>query len=141
MNTIQGIRSADGLDLFVDGKKLSLEKTLKSGVNHSPTGFNAGYAGSGPAQSAFAIMQKVIGTRKAKYCYQAFKFAFLTVPEYGEASKFEFTLDVKAWAEAYFEDRGFHFCTQCEKEIGVEYLLGEVCLSCTRKNHKKATGG
>ena len=31
-----------------------------------------------------------------------------------------------------------HKCEQCGKDMGFEYLLGAVCGSCCRKNHKKA---
>ena len=34
-----------------------------------------------------------------------------------------------------------HYCEQCKKEMGSEWLLGAVCGSCCRKNHKQAIGG
>lgn len=44
-------------------------------VNHSPTGFEWGYAGSGPAQLALAILADVLGEDKAAITlHQAFKF-------------------------------------------------------------------
>jgi len=47
-------------------------------VNHSPTGFSWGYAGSGPAQLALALCRDVLGrggakTQHALRVYQAFK--------------------------------------------------------------------
>ena len=33
-----------------------------------------------------------------------------------------------------------HKCTQCNKDMGNEWLLGPVCGKCVRENHKKATG-
>lgn len=47
-------------------------------VNHSPTGFEWGYGGSGPAQLAFALCQHVLDdTERARRVYQAFKFAVI----------------------------------------------------------------
>jgi hypothetical protein len=44
-------------------------------VGHSPTGFEVGYAGSGPAQLAFSLCYDVLrDARKAKRVYQQFKF-------------------------------------------------------------------
>jgi hypothetical protein len=59
----------------VTGKKLDLNASLKI-VNHSPTGFCWGYAGSGPAQLALAIMLDYFkGDReRALSLYQDFKF-------------------------------------------------------------------
>jgi hypothetical protein len=48
--------------------------------NHSPDGFQWGYAGSGPAQLALAICLHALGERqraRAVKVYQAFKFAVL----------------------------------------------------------------
>lgn len=43
--------------------------------NHSPTGFNWGYGGSGPAQLALAILCDLLGDEtEAQDCYQRFKF-------------------------------------------------------------------
>lgn len=44
--------------------------------NHSPTGFESGYSGSGPAQLALAICADVLGDdEKAQTVYQGFKAA------------------------------------------------------------------
>jgi hypothetical protein len=43
--------------------------------NHSPTGFNWGYGGSGPAQLALALLCDVLGDdREAVRLHQAFKW-------------------------------------------------------------------
>lgn len=42
-------------------------------VNHSPDGFNWGYAGSGPSQLALAVMLRVFSKKKAVERYQEFK--------------------------------------------------------------------
>jgi hypothetical protein len=47
--------------------------------NHSPTGFEWGYGGSGPAQLALALLADHLGnTERALTLYQAFKFAVVT---------------------------------------------------------------
>jgi hypothetical protein len=52
-------------------KKLNPRLDLR---NHSPTGFECGYAGSGPAQLALAICADVLGDDEhAQRVYQAFK--------------------------------------------------------------------
>jgi hypothetical protein len=33
-----------------------------------------------------------------------------------------------------------HFCSQCGKDMGNEWILGPVCGKCCRKNHKKVVG-
>ena len=33
-----------------------------------------------------------------------------------------------------------HHCQQCNKDMGFEWLLGPVCGSCCRKNHRKVAG-
>jgi hypothetical protein len=43
--------------------------------DHSPTGFEWGYNGSGPAQLALAIASDAVGDEWARWNYQAFKFA------------------------------------------------------------------
>lgn len=48
-------------------------------VNHSPTGFNWGYCGSGPAQLALAILANEYGSGFAQYHYQAFKFSVIAL--------------------------------------------------------------
>lgn len=46
-------------------------------VNHSPTGFEWGYCGSGPAQLAFALLLDVFGPEIAERHYQDFKLRFV----------------------------------------------------------------
>lgn len=72
MNTIKCIRTEDEVIAFVDGEELDFQKSLKY-VNHSPTGFEFGYYGSGPAQLSFAILSKVVGPDIAKKYYMDFK--------------------------------------------------------------------
>lgn len=56
-------------DVWLDGKKLDPARSQKV-RNHSPDGFNWGYAGSGPAQLALAIMLELTGSSAG---YQEFK--------------------------------------------------------------------
>ena len=60
----------------VNGKEVSLDASLLI-ANHSPTGFNWGYHGSGPAQCALAICIELFGVHIAKSVYQYFKTEFV----------------------------------------------------------------
>lgn len=95
MNTIKGVRIEDKLYLSVDGKVIDPKYSQKI-KNHSPDGFSAGYGGSGPAQSALAILLAVVDRETALDFYQDFKWDFLANPEYLE-NDFEFDVDIKAW--------------------------------------------
>lgn len=88
--TISGERGATNR-LYVDGKLLDLEESLKV-RNHSPTGFEWGYGGSGPAQSALAICLKILPQRwMAEALYQSFKFRFVSC---WKADAFEVVIDI-----------------------------------------------
>lgn len=51
---------------------------------HSPSGFEWGYGGSGPAELALNIVTVYAGQAKAELCYQAFKWDFIAcMPEDG----------------------------------------------------------
>ena len=41
---------------------------------HSPDGFQWGYGGSGPADTAYAILKYILGTEPEPRMYQKFKF-------------------------------------------------------------------
>lgn len=76
-------------------------------VNHSPTGFEWGYGGSGPAQLALALLMDVMGDRQfALAHYHDFKFSIIArLPRVG----WKLPLDqIIAWccaqAEAWTED-------------------------------------
>ena len=56
-------------------KSLNPRRDLR---NHSPTGFEWGYGGSGPAQLALAILAEHLGgNRAALNLYQDFKWAYI----------------------------------------------------------------
>lgn len=63
--------------VWLNGELLELTESLKY-VQKSATGFNWGYAGSGPAQLAFAICLRLYGLDIAMRVYQKFKFWFIT---------------------------------------------------------------
>jgi hypothetical protein len=71
---IKGVHEKN--ELYINGKKISLAKSLKI-RNHSPTGFNWGYGGSGPAQSALAILMEFADPALAEIFYQDFKFGWV----------------------------------------------------------------
>lgn len=82
---------------YLNGKELgkqALERSL-SFRNHSPTGFNHGYSGSGPAQLALAICLEVYGL-PGRLIYQDFKQAHIaTLPNQQEG--FDVKIDLTPW--------------------------------------------
>jgi len=71
---IKGIQAKN--ELYINGKKLSLARSLKV-RNHSPAGYNWGYSGSGPAQSALAILLEYVDAKTAGTYYQDLKFGWV----------------------------------------------------------------
>jgi len=75
LTRIQGKRGRAKNFIYVDGIEIFPQPSLAL-RRHSPDGFNWGYGGSGPAQTALAILLHVL---KNKYLalalYQAFKFS------------------------------------------------------------------
>lgn len=68
----EGKRTDTGVVVTVDGVMLRERQDLR---NHSPTGFEWGYGGSGPAQLALAILADHLGDDHAALAlYQDFKF-------------------------------------------------------------------
>ncbi|MCY4505664.1 MAG: protein phosphatase 2C domain-containing protein, partial [Acidobacteria bacterium] len=83
-NAILGFRRPDGeVEVAVDGKGLDWWQTL-AWHNHSPSGPEWGYAGSGPAQLALAILGRLAGRDTALRHYHAFKDEWLTPIETDE---------------------------------------------------------
>jgi len=73
MKTYTGIRKNGRVHVSVDGEPLKPRLDLR---NHSPSGFEWGYPGSGPAQLALAIMAEHLeNDGLAEEQYQAFKWA------------------------------------------------------------------
>lgn len=67
-------------------------------VKHSPTGFEWGYAGSGPSQLALAILLDCVGIDHATRLYLPFKFDFIVrLPRNEEWAISETT--IKLWID------------------------------------------
>lgn len=95
---IEGQRDDETGQLFVlvDGRALSPARSQHV-WNHSPTGFESGYGGSGPAQLALAILLAAgLSNERACHLHQAFKWEFIATWQ----APFDFEVDVRAWAEA-----------------------------------------
>jgi hypothetical protein len=76
MKTYEGRRQGYAVIVTVDGRSLNPRLDL---YNHSPTGFEWGYCGSGPAQLALAILaDHLADDRQALDVYQRFKWAVVT---------------------------------------------------------------
>jgi hypothetical protein len=81
--------------VFVDDGLLNLKRSLKV-RNHSPTGFNWGYGGSGPAQFALALLLKYLPEEEATRYYQKFKFEWVaSLPQ----TDFEQTINLRSIME------------------------------------------
>lgn len=71
----EGCRTKAGPVVTVNGELLDLRLDLQ---NHSPTGFDWGYCGSGPAQLALAILADHLGdSEQALNLYQRFKWSVI----------------------------------------------------------------
>lgn len=83
MKQYNGTRTEDGCDVMVTEAIGSTTRHYPLHPrnylrNHSPTGFEWGYGGSGPAQLALAIVMDATGSaKKALNIYQKFKFAVI----------------------------------------------------------------
>ncbi len=70
--------------LFIDDEQISPARSL--GLrNHSPDGFAWGYGGSGPSQTALAILLELTSKQFATANYQDFKWAFIASAPGGES--------------------------------------------------------
>lgn len=99
MNKIEGVRTNNNhLEVWVDGRSVKLKPSLKV-WNHSPSGFEAGYAGSGPAQLALAILMMFTDNATASRLHQFFKFDYLADSKFNadNADSFEINVDIEAW--------------------------------------------
>ena len=73
MKIYQGTREGFVVEVTVNGRRLNPRLDL---WNHSPTGFEWGYGGSGPAQLALALLADHFADKEqALRLYQSFKFA------------------------------------------------------------------
>ena len=75
MKRYEGKRQGYAVSGTVDGRRLHPRLAL---WNHSPTGFEWGYGGSGPAQLALAVLADHCGNaEQALNFYQRFKWAVI----------------------------------------------------------------
>lgn len=75
MSRYEGCRTKAGAIVTVDGDLLDLRLDLR---NHSPTGFEWGYGGSGSAQLALAILADHLeDAEEALNLYQRFKWTLI----------------------------------------------------------------
>lgn len=75
MKRYEGRRTWRGVEVTVNGRPLNPRLDLR---NHSPTGFEWGYCGSGPAQLALAILaDHLADDEQALDFYQRFKWELI----------------------------------------------------------------
>lgn len=76
-------------------------RALKHRVHHSPTGFEWGYAGSGPADTARSLLWDVVGREVPAGVYQAFKFDVVV----GLRDGWVLTEDsIRAWLQSHYPE-------------------------------------
>ena len=68
-----GFREAGLTHVSMNGQPFTAARSLLL-RKHSPTGFEWGFAGSGPAQLALALLLEVTSEEAALMLYQSFKF-------------------------------------------------------------------
>ena len=92
--TLCGVRGADESEVTIAGKPLDWRASLAV-RNHSPTGPEWGYNGSGPAQLALAALLAVTDRETAERRYQQFKDDFIA--RIGDAEWSLPLRDVRNW--------------------------------------------
>ena len=74
MRIFHGKRTEAGAAVTVESKSSTRALDARFDLrNHSPSGFEWGYGGSGPAQLALAICCAVVGDKRGQAVYQQFK--------------------------------------------------------------------
>ena len=78
MKSYRGLMSNRGAGpqvilVFEEGRSYPLKHIER----HSPDGFNWGFGGSGPADSALSILTDCLGKEQANHLYQPFKWEFV----------------------------------------------------------------
>lgn len=129
IHKITGVRygtdTSAELVLFVDGIKVSLAKSLEV-IDHSPDGFNAGYLGSGPAQSALAILLHVTKNEKiSQWFHQGFKQEFLSDPAYQKGG-FEFEVDIHKWVDQKMKEYFHPINVKILEDSGIPFNLNDI---------------
>lgn len=105
MKSYSGRREGHAVIVTVDGRPLNPRLDL---WNHSPTGFEWGYCGSGPAQLALALLADHLGDdEQALNLYQRFKWAVIA------------ELPRKPWTLTSREiDQALHYIREVEVTAG-----------------------
>ena len=96
--TYRGFRTMGRCHVERDGVPLDMRLDL---WNHSPTGYEWGYLGSGPAQTALAILADALGNdRLASRLHQSFKVKFVASlsRDLGESWQLDASV-VRIWAK------------------------------------------
>ncbi len=93
MKVYEGIRTGQDCRVTVNGTPLNLRHDLR---DHSPTGPEWGYGGSGPAQLALGLLADALADDElAQDYYQQFKFAIV-----GRLNRQRWTLtqaEIRSW--------------------------------------------
>ncbi len=77
MNIYRGSRNPMAVWVEDESGKVRTLPMRLALVSHSPTGFEWGYGGSGPAQLALAILADCLGADRAMALFGAFKWEFV----------------------------------------------------------------
>jgi len=113
LNPEQG--TASDVEVTVEEKSLSLiisSKPLTHHICHSPTGFNWGYGGSGPADLARSILWDYLGEEPTPELYQEFKNTFVT----GWKERWQITsTEIKIWIIGKYGKDYFHYLTKTDQ--------------------------
>lgn len=98
MKIYEGRRSPLAVEVTVDGQPLDPRFDL---WNHSPTGFEWGYGGSGPAQLALALLADHLGDdARAVALHQDFKWAVVAkLPHSWTLTTNDIELTLQSFAE------------------------------------------
>lgn len=102
MKLYEGVRTEEGCAVTADCRPLDLRHDLR---NHSPDGAEWGYAGSGPAQLALALLADATGDDElAQEHYQRFKREVVAA---FERDRFLITqAEIRCWLASVLEGRG-----------------------------------
>ena len=125
----------------INGKLLSPEHSIKV-INHSPDGFAWGYAGSGPAQLALAILLTCTTEEDAQRLHQTFKEDYvLKFPK----RNFSYKVPVRKWlikhgAKYILSEVDFTPYVQTSDD-NVGRACGEQCTKATSKECNCSCGG
>lgn len=82
MKIYKGKKSYGGVGQVIIVRDNGEEYPLEHIERHSPDGFNWGFGGSGPADTALSILTDCLGMDLANQLYQLFKWVF--VASWGE---------------------------------------------------------